>query len=272
MTFTVETKDLLQTAPPSRAEHQKRIEFMAKMLAYGAVNNRWSPEIAVLRRGNVERWYAQGHQAYSKNLGMYLEQIWKSNYPPMIFLEAFHYVNLCYEDGKGRIVRTQGDDRSEQSTVSSYMLTPKAFSLLDAPAQAPNVFISHRQAESSAFALLVYWRLKHAGARPFIDKDLRLGDDWETFLQKTIQSSQYFVALLTPHAWEKSPMLEKEYRWAKDAGVQMLPVWHNGLSKSETLPLDLSRSQAYIVEKENALHYDIAVDALLTRLGYAVHK
>lgn len=68
----------------------------------------------------------------------------------------------------------------------------------------PGVFICHAN-EDKDYAALLFKKLKEAGLNPWLDKEnLRGGDDWNSRIEKTLKSVDYFVVL-------QSNSLSKKY-------------------------------------------------------------
>jgi TIR domain len=256
--------NLLEVEPPPLGKHRERIEFLAKVLAYGAMSNHWSPKIAITGDSrDRENWTSFGHYQYTERLVEYLGNRWRYSHPQISFLEAFGYVVFTGQE------EFQVDDfLSPTIKYYYYTLTPRAFLLLDEPDTPPNIFISHKQTLSSAFGLLIYERLRNLGMNPFIDKDIPIGDDWEGHLKKMVEQSQYYIILLAPETWNEASMVYKEFTWAVEGKLTILPIWHNGLKDGDHLPDELGTTQAHIIEKENAAHYEMALEAIVNRLGY----
>lgn len=155
---------------------------------------------------------------------------------------------------------------------NKYGLTERALRLADEPITPPNVFISYKRSESSAFALLLEARIKYeTNATPFLDKSIEPGDDWHPRLEEKVKSCEAFVCVIGPKTLD-SPYVRNEIRWAqyKDQDSLIIPVWHNqyaGSHENDTI----KSKQAVIVEGENAKNYDSAVNEVLNRLGYSPH-
>ena len=180
---------------------------------------------------------------------------WGDNFPEYYGMESLGYLERTTFGG---------------SSVDIYMITEKALRLADAPAVPPNVFISYKRSESSAFALLLEARIKYeTNATPFLDKSLEPGDDWHPKLEEKVKSCETFVCVIGPSTLE-SPYVRNEIQWAQSNGKNslILPVWHNEYAGSH--PNDtLKGKQAVIVGGENAKNYDSAVNEVLNRLGYS---
>ena len=162
-----------------------------------------------------------------------------------------------------------GDSR-RLSPVPSYLLTTKAFALLDKPAISPEIFISYKQTESSEFASLIEARLTLAdpGIGIFIDKVLEGGDEWEKRIKREICERNIFICFygLTTH---KSTMIPNEIDWALASDSRIIPMLHHGCDRDdETYPAKLKRFQDIKVEKESAEAYELAILKLLNTLGY----
>ena len=151
------------------------------------------------------------------------------------------------------------------------VITRQAFDLLD-EAEPASIFISYKRSESSAFALLVLARLKAEGLEPFVDLSLVPGEDWQKGLKDRIQKFDHLIALIGKETL-KSEVCIQELTWAMEAGMNILPVWHNNFSykSSEwTLPppIDvlLGHTHTIRVIEESALAYNNAIVELLKSL------
>jgi hypothetical protein len=262
MTNSNEENLLEQDPPPG---HKERIEFLAKALAYGALGDQWSPRFKVIplnpsrdRVRTGESWEASGDPIYHDRLKEYLRNKWDSQQPQAAFLESFEYL---------RGVHREGD-------TIHYMITPKAYALLEQPAIPPKVFISYSRETSSAFALMLEYRLQAEGIPVFIDRSIPSGDDWHAHLQTTVQNCQYFVCLITKAAL-RSEVVRKEIQWAERR--KRIPIWQPGFTSDaeiENYPDWLGEfvegKQAIRVLEESAEAYHNAVEKLLNALGFAL--
>ena len=97
----------------------------------------------------------------------------------------------------------------------AYLLTLRAFALLEKPSISPEIFISYKQTESSEFASLIEARLTLAdpGIGIFIDKVLEGGDEWEKRIKREICERNIFICFYGPTT-HKSTMVPKEIDWA----------------------------------------------------------
>ena len=156
------------------------------------------------------------------------------------------------------------------SRLDTYELTEKALSLVDEPVTQPNLFISYKRSESSAFALLLEARIKYeTNATPFLDKSIEPGDDWHPRLEEKVKSCEAFVCVIWRGTLD-SKYVQNEIRWALSNGKNnlILPVWHNEYDGSH--PNDpLQSKQAVIVGDENTKNYDSAVNEIMNRLGFS---
>jgi hypothetical protein len=165
-----------------------------------------------------------------------------------------------------------------------YLLTGKAFALLEKPVAPPSVFISYARKQSSALALLIEARLKleDRNLRAFIDKDIPLGDEWRDVLQERIQASQYFILLLTMETLKSKPVVEEIEIALKIPTCKIIPICHGGYSfnvpysgepekralSAEIIDI-LATKNALTVETESAASYEDKVNRLIGRLGYS---
>lgn len=135
------------------------------------------------------------------------------------------------------------------------------------------IFVSYKRSESSAFALLILSRLKAAGLEPFLDLALVPGENWHAGLKERIEKYDTFILILGKETL-KSPYVLKEIGWAIEAGLEIIPIWHNGFEYKPTdwnLPPDLdhvlSNNHTIRVLEESALAYNNAIVELLNRFG-----
>jgi hypothetical protein len=230
----------------------QRIHDFARDLAYGVAKGLWSTRFNMRIEGtatNVLLWeiqaedYRDVEQLYSK---------WDRPLPSPHTLLSFGYLQLL------------GTSRSQ------YVLTEKAFHLLNLPDSPPTVFISYKRNQSSALALLVESRLKNAGnPNPFVDKNLVAGDEWHGELEKRIRASKYFICLVGTLTLE-SEMVHKEIAWAVDARCTIISMWH-GCKVNDGCPEALRTRHVIEVTGESALEYENAIIQLLNSMGYSTY-
>ncbi len=259
---------LEQPAPNDPVE---RVHTFARDLAYGATQGKWGSKFQVnLMRG--EDWYSltyfQGVDS-DANFVPYLEKKWANNNPTSDLLESYGYISL--------VERFESGSRS-------YLLTSKAFDLLEKPTAPPSVFISYARRTSSALALLIEARLKleDRQLRAFIDKDIPLGDEWRDVLEARISASQYFVCLLTMDTLTSKPIAEELEIALRTPTCKIIPICHNGYRFSTPFNTDLGEralssemidtlatKNALVVDTESAASYEDKVNRLLSRIGYS---
>jgi hypothetical protein len=217
-----------------------RVRTFAKELAEGAVEGVWDTSISTFR-GEINQ----------RQVMEYNSRRWGDNTPRISLLL-----------GNGYAV----------SETNSIVLNKSAFDLLE-EAEPATLFISYKRSESSAFALLVLARLKAEGLEPFLDVSLVPGEDWQAGLKDRIQKYDYFISLLGKETLA-SEVVVNEITWALEAGLTIIPIWHNGF-KYETgdwqLPAPvnaaLSGTHTIRVIEESALGYNNAIVELLNRFG-----
>src|SRR5690349_10530281 len=108
----------------------ERVFGFAKDLAYGVVIGEYSPEFTAIEELGTEQWVGHGNQQQTVNFYHLMEQKWSIPELLASTLELFGLVRLTG-------VSEQGSRK--------YMLTSKALSLLERPAQAPSVFICYQR-------------------------------------------------------------------------------------------------------------------------------
>lgn len=261
-----QNQSLLEETPPSK--HVERIKFLAKVLAYGAREDKWSTRFTIdawrkldsarIADGDFtskligEKWIAQGHPTYKQNLEKYLHEKWNYLHPQACFLETFGYLER----------RQQKDDSIE------YLLTPKSLALLDEP-RFKKVFISYRRQESSAFALLLHDRLKQALFEPFIDlRSIEPGERFKQFIEAEIEASEVFICLVGKTTLE-SEYVKDEINHAIKHTKWTIAIWHHGFnydekaSHDEDLQLFLDQKNAIRVLPEDINGYEGAINQLM---------
>ena len=235
-----------QTAPTDMLE---RVRAFARDLAYGSTLGLWHTRI---------RWQQLFNPEMSNTSKVFAEQLrpkWGVEFPSEFLLLSFGYLQ----------------EYSNKLGYSVYLLTDRAFQLLEQPSSPPDVFISYRRSESSAFGLLIEARLRLAGnPNPFIDKNLIPGAEWNAQLKQQIQHSRYFIALIGKTTLE-SPYVMQELKWATESNCTIISVLHNGARMEGAAPEALKTRHAISVTAENALGYETAVNQLLNSLGYSTY-
>ncbi|MBI5670063.1 MAG: toll/interleukin-1 receptor domain-containing protein [Chloroflexi bacterium] len=219
-----------------------RIRTLAKELAEGAVEEWWGTAIRTFRGEIIPG---------EENVTRYLMGRWDSNAPRLGLLIHNSYLQV------------DGND---------VVITRSAFDLLEA-AEPANIFISYKRSESSAFALLVLARLKAAGLEPFLDLSLIPGEDWQAGLRERIAKYDYLIALLGRETLNSEVVLQ-EIQWALEAGLSLIPIWHNGFryqSGEWNVPPEVDQAlttrHTIRVLEESALAYNNAIVELLNRFG-----
>jgi hypothetical protein len=243
--------DFIKLPPPENSFEQ--IHTLARDLAYGALHGLWGPKLSVAFVGGGQySWIS--HDGSTGSIDEYLEEKWKNEHPPANLLVSFGYFQWLGERDTGTNV---------------YILTQKAFSLLEQPTAPPSVFISYRRNQSSALGLLVVARLRAVGIEnPFIDMNIDPGAEWHALLEKTVRQSQFFVALIGPGTLD-SPYVRQEIEWAAgNANTHIIPLWHNGYAGDGDNMEALSSKNAIRIKEESAEEYELAMIKLLNRLGY----
>lgn len=238
-----------------------KIRAFARDLAYGALVGDWSSKF-VMNYGDgrfaTEEW----------TLKNYLAQKWDSNPPNLYLLVSFGYI----QDQRHE-VPTPPNFKAPLPVVWEYILTDKAFALLEQPS-ATSVFISYRRGESSTFALLLLARFQMIGLEPFLDLNIEPGNEWHAQLEHEVKRRDYFICLVGPTTLE-SEYVREEIAWALAAKARMIPIWHNQFNDTALAAIqkrypelgDFFARQAIRVEQENPIAYEGAITQLLNRFG-----
>src|SRR4030095_15676733 len=115
---------------------------------------------------------------------------------------------------------------------SNFVLTERAFDLTRS-GSISSIFISYRRKDSSAFALLILKHLKEHSLDAFVDMALVPGEDWHAGLKERIQGYDFFILVLGKDTLSSEYVVE-EIGWAMDAGLTIIPVWHNDFEYKST--------------------------------------
>lgn len=226
-----------------------RVQDFARDLAFGATQGLWHTQVHWRKLLNPDI------STHSKVFADSLRPKWGTDFPAEFLLLSFGYLQ----------------DYGSESGYSVYLLTEKAFRLLEQPSAPPNVFISYRRSESSPFGLLIEARLRLAGnPNPFIDKNLVPGAEWNEQLRLQIRQCRYFVGLIGQTTLDSAHVMQ-EIAWAAESDCTLISVWHNGARMSASAPAVLHKRHAITVTEENALGYETAVNQLLNSMGYSTY-
>ena len=246
-----------------------RIRAFARDLAYGALVGDWNAEFFKDSYGEMSaKWRVDGS---SEKFDSFLSNRWKDSPPAISLLESFNFVILVREESFAPWA-TSGPT---SVVVNKYLLTEKAFQLLEQPRPA-SVFISYRRSQSSAFALLILARMKAVGLSPFLDmQDLAPGEEWHARLEAEIAQRDYCLTLINCDTL-KSEYVRREIQWALNVQKTVIPVWHGGMNGEvakavqDTYPAltPFFTKQAIVVEPETPAGYESAIVQLLNRFGY----
>jgi hypothetical protein len=237
---------------PAPTEPIKRAHAFAYDLAYGVAQGFWDVQFQLKRMGDRTIWHIYAENTWDGRdpANALLGDKWNNNPPSPSLLSA-----LGYLDSFGGEL---------------YSLSEKALSLLEAPPHPPDVFISYKRDQSSAFALLIEARLKIAGnPNPFLDKNILAGEEWHGHLESAIKQSEFFICLIGPKTLE-SDMVKQEIAWAEEAGCRIISIWH-GCTISDDAPEVLKQRQVIQVGGHSALEYETAVNQLLNSMGYSTY-
>lgn len=227
---------------------------LARELADGASRNFWDFFIEFLRtfqgiNGAIVYERKDGFQSNYVNL--YLGHRWNHAYPRLEILATKDYINL-------------GDN--------GIFINKSALDLVD-EIEPASIFISYKRTESSAFALLVLTKLKDMGLEAFLDLSLEPGENWHAGLEKRIKEYDYLIAIIGRQTL-KSEICIKEIVWAIEAGLNIIPIWHNKFRYKPNkwdIPPEVSQllaiTNAIAVKEESASGYNTAIVELLNRFG-----
>jgi hypothetical protein len=244
---------------PAPTNFVDRVHAFARDLVYGVVNGLWNEVFIIYTDRWSVTWRSGNYMVTDEDQEHPFYQLivnkWNGSPPSQNLLQAFGYY----------------DKLQSGSNYEEFILTPKAFALLEAPIAPPSVFISYKRSESSTFGLLIEARLKLLGnPNPFIDKNLVAGEEWHAQLEERVRDSRYFVCLVGKTTLS-SAHVRQEIEWAEKYSKTIISVWHNGAYIDTSTPPALSARHAITVKGDSALDYEIAVNQLLNSMGYATY-
>ena len=196
--MTIDDYIALVTARPKPTNPISRVKTFARELAEGASYELWGSTFSIVfpRQGNEEE-EPKPPVPDSANLKAYITARWGlGQHPGYDLLLRQEYTSV----------------ESSDWFRGYYALNKSAFDLLTEVEQA-TIFISYKRSESSAFALLIARELEQAGLAPFLDMQLRPGDDWRHELENNIKNADYFILLLGNSTWQSEVTME-EVAWA----------------------------------------------------------
>jgi hypothetical protein len=235
---------------------------IAKELADGILTTILPKEIFVMRfeKGPVSR-KEEVFRIQPKFVTEYLKRRWGSKELDWDLLRSVGYIE-SHESSENNLQRQV-----------NYSLTERAYLLLD-DQETTSVFISYRRAESSAFALLILSRLKSVGVNAFVDMSLQPGENWQMGIKERIQNYDVFIMVLSTMTLTSIEVL-RELKWALEAGLEIIPIWHNGFHYQDTdwssLSVEvqqvLTKTHTIRVLEESASGYNTAIVELLNRFG-----
>lgn len=243
-----------------------RTRAFVREIALGAVYDYWAHDFHVFLdvTEGVTGWH-NWSGGYTDLVTEYTEVKWLKQMPFPSLLATLGYTEWHPQ--------TRFEGRVE--------LQRAAYDLIEAAATLP-VFISYRNTDSSAFALLLLARMKALGLEPFLDvAGLRGGDDWDAKLRASIATSDYVVSLLGQTTLE-SDYVCTEIKIAADQNKRIIPVFHNGFTDAHLRDLKsssdmdiadvatiLETRQGITIAQERARDYNAAVIDILNVLGIA---
>lgn len=229
---------------PLPKSEMERIRTFAREMADGATKNFWDPFFLAAR---------SGMEGTSNRFKEYISAKWDDAVvPTSLILQTNGYLQ---DTGRGNV-----------------RLTPSAFHLIEEIEPAA-IFISYSRKQSSAFALLIHTWLNKDGYTAFLDKELNAGVQWRADLQKRIESCNFLVAIFGENTFPSTNIVD-ELSWAFEAGVRIIPIWHEGYDFRTARPhlpdgifAALDELNAVRILEENPLQYEAAILALINRFG-----
>lgn len=220
-----------------------RVRTLAKELAEGAIEEAWGTMLST-----------HPYEDRITDIQIYLRDRWSEKQPSFTLLISNGYL--------------------ESNARDAYRITEKAFDLVE-EVEPTSIFISYKRSESSAFAMFVLTRLKMDGLEPFLDMSLIPGENWHAGLAQRIKEHNYdYLIVLIGQETLKSEICLKEIGWAIEAGLGIIPVWHNKFeyqSAAWNLPSKIDEilrtTHTIRVLEESASGYNTAIVELLNVFG-----
>ncbi len=258
----------------------ERIHAFAKDLAWGSINNEWGSFITVNKYGSSFDKPLNLLSTFEDTSHLTENQIkfnkkWHETYPSISLLVSFAYLAKSGERGDKRNQEDffmEDDGHSYIPFEIDYTITGKAFALLEKPPKPTNIFISYKQSESSALALLIESRLSHidSDVEIFIDKNIPSGDSINSRIEKALEPSRFFICLLGLKTLIDSQPVRDEINLAKSKpDCTIIPICHNGYTPDDLYNQYFGDNKAIIIKHpESAEEYEINMTRLLIRLGY----
>ena len=244
----------LERKPPE--DPIARVHEFARDLAWGAAHGKWGTGFRYDAFSPDDSWSALTTGGnYQEHFRHYLHDKWGGLPPDYNLLRSLGYFELENQ-------RYIGDH-------FAFLLTPKAFSLLEKPASPPQIFISYRQNESSPFALLIEARLtlRDPTIGIFIDKLIEGGAKWLKRIEQEVRQCDTFIIVYGPDT-PNSKTIPLEIAWAEETGSTIIPVLHHGFTRCcEGYPERFRELNDIPVEKESAKAYENAITDILIALG-----
>lgn len=254
---------LEQPAPEDQIE---QVHVLARDLAYGVSVGLWGTTVKVSSTIKRISWSVEGGEVSAEE---YFAQKWQEDWPSAKLLKSFGYFDLFREVRLG--------------SEYDYILTQKAFELLEQPIATPQIFISYKRDESSPLALLIEARLRLADSniRAFIDKDIPTQTRWEKYIMDQVRQAETVVCLIGPHTLA-SPFVQDEINLAIQTEKRLISILHHGYSfpddaeqspdGSSQIIEELKQWQSITVEQPpSAEKYEIAINRMLNDLGYTTY-
>ena len=240
--------------------------ILSETIKFTLSSNQYGIDVKNLRyRGNRFDLFKQRNSLISddtssscRRFNEYIQKRWNYDWPTIEILEINDFV------------------KRTSKSHSDWEISKQAFELVYKSSDSTSIFISYRRSESSAFAMFVLTRLKVHNLEAFLDLALEPGEEWHAGLEKRIKEHNYdcLIALLSNQTLQ-SEVCVKEIKWAIEAGLTIIPVWHNGFkfakenwSQIDIEVLDmLNGRNAIVVKEESASGYNTAMTELLNRFG-----
>lgn len=261
-----------------------QVHAFALDLAWGATQGMWSSGFRIARRASgTGRGEASGKEVwrtlsnnfiYEANLASYLSQKWFTIPPSPDLMQSFGYVEFDPSrimEGKPSGIGLPPVSSGYIEGQPVYLLTKRAFDLLEKPAIPPKIFISYRQNESSAFASLIEARLtlRDPTIGIFIDKQIEGGAKWLKRIEEEVRQCEHFIIVYGPDT-PNSDTIAMEIAWAEETECNIIPVLHHGFTRDcEGYPEQFEELNDITVEKESAKAYENAITDILIALGYS---
>ena len=141
-------------------------------------------------------------------------------------------------------------DVTLDQTSSDLVTTAPDSQTTDLADRPSRVFISYARRDAESLARELTTRLENEDIPVWQDRvKMEGGRDWWLQIVEALDQVEFMILVVTPAAMQ-SPIVKKEWTYARQRGVCVFPVWGSPQVNFETLPRWLRHSQFYDLDRE----------------------